>query len=242
MRGEEENPPGTLYLIPTPLGDTPLERVLPVATRVIAARLSTFIVEQAKTARAFLKQVGTALPLQQLTLLELNEHTPKNQLESLLAPLLAGQDVGLLSEAGCPAVADPGADLVRLAHARNIPVQPLVGPSSILLALMGSGLVGQRFAFHGYLPAKPDERAKALGNLERRAEKEDAAQVFIETPYRNDAMMETILAVCREDTWLTVACDLTLDGEFLATRKVAQWRTALPDLHKRPAVFLLYRG
>lgn len=233
--------PGILYLIPTPLGDTPLDRVLPEHTRRIAAGLGTFVVEQAKTARAFLKQLPTALPLQQLTLLELNEHTRTSELEALLAPLLAGQDVGLISEAGCPAVADPGADLVRLAHARGIAVRPLVGPSSILLALMGSGLVGQRFAFHGYLPAKPEDRARALRDLEKRAEREDAAQAFIETPYRNGALLETILATCRDDTLISLARDLTLEHEFVVTRAVAQWRTAVPDLHKHPTVFLLYR-
>lgn len=241
MEREGKPAPGTLYLIPTPLGDTPPEEVLPDATRRIAAGLSVFIVEQAKTARAFLKQLPTALPLRQMTLLELNEHTPKNQLESLLAPLLAGQDVGLISEAGCPAVADPGADLARLAHLRGIAVRPLVGPSSILLALMGSGLVGQRFAFHGYLPTRPEDRAKALRELEKRAEKDDAAQAFIETPYRNAAMLEAILAACRDDTLVTVARDLTLDSEYLLTRPVAAWRGAAPDLRKRPAVFLLYR-
>ncbi len=241
MRSEEKAVPGTLFLIPTPLGDTPLERVLPEATRRVAAGLSVFIVEQAKTARAFLKQLPTAIPLQQLNLQELNEHTPKQELEHLLAPLLAGHDVGLISEAGCPAVADPGADLVRLAHRHGILVKPLVGPSSILLALMASGLVGQRFAFHGYLPAKPEERASALRDLEKRAEKEDAAQVFIETPYRNHAMLETLLAACRGDTLLTVACDLTLDSEYLATRSITAWRGHLPDIQKRPTVFLLYR-
>ena len=232
---------GTLYLIPTPLGDTPLEQVLPEETRRIAARLTTFVVEHAKTARAFLKQVGTETPIQQLSLLELNEHTRANELDALLAPLLAGQDVGLISEAGCPAVADPGADLVRLAHHHGIRVKPLVGPSSILLALMGSGLVGQRFAFHGYLPTKPEERAKALRELEKKAEKEDAAQAFIETPYRNRAMLETILATCRDDTLLTLACDLTLDSEILATHNIAQWRKHTPEIERRPCVFLLWR-
>ncbi len=231
---------GILYLIPTPLGETALTQVLPEATREIAVRLTTFIVEQAKTARAFLKQLPTATPLQQLTLLELNEHTPASELETLLAPLLAGQDVGLISEAGCPAVADPGANLVRLAHRHGIQVRPLTGPSSILLALMGSGLVGQRFAFHGYLPAKPDERADALRDLEKRARKEDAAQVFIETPYRNQAMLDTILAACQPDTLLTLACDLTLDSEYLATRPLSAWRKEIPDIQKRPTVFLLY--
>jgi 16S rRNA (cytidine1402-2'-O)-methyltransferase len=231
---------GILYLIPTPLGETALSQVLPEATREIAARLTTFVVEQAKTARAFLKQLPTSTPIQQLTLLELNEHTPASELETLLAPLLAGQDVGLISEAGCPAVADPGANLVRLAHQHGIRVRPLSGPSSILLALMGSGLVGQRFAFHGYLPAKAEERATALRELERRSQKEDAAQVFIETPYRNQAMLDSILACCQADTLLTLACDLTLESEFLATRKIAAWRGNLPDLQKRPTVFLIY--
>ncbi len=232
---------GTLYLIPTPLGSTSLEQVLPEATRRIAAELTTFIVEHPKTARAFLKQVGTALPIQQLTLLELNEHTKPAELKALLAPLLAGQDVGLISEAGCPAVADPGADLVRLAHQHGIKVKPLTGPSSILLALMGSGLVGQRFAFHGYLPAKPEERQKALRELEKRAEKDDAAQAFIETPYRNTAMLETILAACRDDTWLCVACDLTTESESVLSRRVSDWRGHLPEIERRPCVFLLYR-
>lgn len=232
---------GTLYLIPTPLGDTPLDRVLPAETRRVAAGLDTFVVEHPKTARVFLKQLPTATPLQQLTLLDLNEHTPDSELEGLLRPLLDGRDVGLLSEAGCPAVADPGADLVRLAHARGVTVRPLVGPSSILLALMGSGLVGQRFAFHGYLPAKTEERAQALRDLEKRAEREDAAQAFIETPYRSAAMFEGIVTACRPDTLLTVACDLTLETEFLATRRVADWRARQPDINRRPCVFLIWR-
>jgi 16S rRNA (cytidine1402-2'-O)-methyltransferase len=235
---------GILYLIPTPLGESgnpaALSHVLPEETRRIAAGLTTFIVEQAKTARAFLKQLPSATPIQQLTLLELNEHTPASALEDLIAPLLAGIDVGLISEAGCPAVADPGANLVGLAHRHDIRVRPLTGPSSILLALMGSGLVGQRFAFHGYLPAKPDERANALRELERLARKDDAAQVFIETPYRNQAMLDTLLATCQADTLLTLACDLTLDSEYLITRAVSNWRKHPPDIQKRPTVFLLY--
>ncbi|TCS70866.1 16S rRNA (cytidine1402-2'-O)-methyltransferase [Sulfuritortus calidifontis] len=232
---------GTLYLIPTPLGATELDVVLPEATRRIAAGLTTFVVEHPKTARAFLKQVGTALPIQQLTLLELNEHTKPAELKALLAPLLAGTDVGLISEAGCPAVADPGTDLVRLAHQHGIRVKPLTGPSAILLALMGSGLVGQRFSFHGYLPARPEERQQALRKLEIRAEQDDAAQVFIETPYRNMAMLESILAACRDDTWLCLACDLTLESELVQSRRVADWRGQLPPIERRPCVFLLWR-
>lgn len=241
MRRVAETAPGTLYLIPTPLGDSPLESVLPEATRRIAANLSTFIVEHAKTARAFLKQLPTTLPLQQLTLLELNEHTRNAELESLLRPLLDGHDAGLLSEAGCPAVADPGAELVRLAHDHGIPVRPLVGPSSILLALMAAGMVGQRFTFHGYLPAKPDERAQALRALEARAATDNATQIFIETPYRNPAMLESILAVCRADTRLAVARDLTGRDELILSTRVAAWPASPPELRKHPCVFLLWR-
>jgi 16S rRNA (cytidine1402-2'-O)-methyltransferase len=205
------------------------------------AGLDTFIVERPKTARAFLKQIGTTTPLQQLTLLELNEHTPAAELPALLAPLLAGTDVGLLSEAGCPAVADPGANLVRLAHQQGITVRPLVGPSSILLALMASGLVGQRFAFHGYLPVKPDERGRALHELEQRSAREDAAQAFIETPYRNRAMLEEIVKTCHAETWLVLACDLTTDREMIISRRVQAWKHALPEVDRRPCVFLLWR-
>jgi len=242
VKHEGHAPPGTLYLIPTPLGDTPLDRVLPEETRRITARLSHFVVEHAKTARAFLKQVGTETPLQQLNLTELNEHTPANAIDGLLAPLLAGMDVGLLSEAGCPAIADPGANLVRRAHERGIPVRPLVGPSSILLALMGSGLTAQRFAFHGYLPAKPHERIQALHQLERRAEREDAAQAFIETPYRNRALFESILAACHPDTWLSLSCDLTLSTERVNIRRIADWNGHCPELDRHPCVFLLWRA
>jgi 16S rRNA (cytidine1402-2'-O)-methyltransferase len=232
---------GTLYLIPTPLGDTPLDQVLPEETRRVATRLTHFVVEHAKTARAFLKQVGTDLPIQQLDLRELSEHTKQDELTRLIQPLLDGIDLGLLSEAGCPAVADPGADLVKLAHGKGITVKPLVGPSSILLSLMGSGLIGQRFAFHGYLPAKPDERASALKDLEKRAERDDATQVFIETPYRSRAMFDSILAVCRNDTRLGIGCSLTTPGEIMQTHRIDEWRNTSPDIDRTPCVFLLHR-
>lgn len=230
-----------LYLIPTPLGAIPPDWVLPSETTRIARRLDYFIVENAKSARAFLKQIGTDTPLQQLDLRELSEHTAASMLPHLLAPLLAGRDAGLLSEAGCPAVADPGADLVRLAHGHGIPVKPLVGPSSILLALMGSGLSGQRFAFHGYLPAKAEARTHALRQLERRATTDRAAQIFIETPYRNHAMLEGILQACAPDTWLTLACDLSIETEYLVSRRVVDWRGKVPDLDRRPCVFVIGR-
>lgn len=231
---------GTLYLIPTPLGETGLDAILPPATLALIRRLDTFVVEHPKTARAFLKLVGTAVPLQQLTLLDLNEHTKGSELEALIAPLLAGKDVGLISEAGAPAVADPGANLARLAHRMGIRVVPMVGPSAILLALMASGLNGQRFAFHGYLPVDKTERTKKLKELETLSRNRDETQLFIETPYRNMQMLDAIGQSCAANTLLCVACDITLETELIATRSVADWKKSPPDIGKRPAVFLLY--
>lgn len=230
---------GTLYLIPTPLGETSLETITPKYNSQIIDLIEYFIAENAKTARAFLKLAGISKPLQSLHISELNEHTPITALKELLVPLLAGHDVGLVSEAGCPAVADPGANLVRLAHEHQIKVVPLVGPSSILLALMASGLNGQRFCFQGYLPANKTDRITALKQLETVSAKLKQTQIFIETPYRNSAMLEDILAACKPSTQLCVACDLTTTNETIRTQSVAQWRKAIPDLNKRPAIFLL---
>ena len=231
---------GTLYLIPTPLGEQSLQAILPAAVQDIAARLDTFIVEHPKTARAFLKQIDTQTTLQQINLLVLDEHTPAQDLQALLAPLLAGKDVGLISEAGCPAVADPGANLVRLAHQQGIRVVPLVGPSSILLALMASGLPGQRFTFHGYLPVDKTERKKKLLELEQAARARDETQIFIETPYRNRQMLEAIVETCGEATVLCVAADVTLATEAIHSKTIAEWKNTLPEIDKRPAVFLLH--
>jgi len=230
---------GTLYLIPVALGDGDAASVLPPATVGAVRSLRTFIVENAKSARQFLKAAGYAHPLPQTRLEVLDEHTREDRLEALLAPLLAGEDCGLMSEAGCPAVADPGAALVRRAHEAGIRVVPLVGPSSVLLALMACGMNGQRFAFHGYLPVEARERARAIRALETRAA--DATQIFIETPYRNTALFQALLAHCRADTRLCIAADLTLPAEFVATRTIAEWKKKPPDLHRRPAVFLLWR-
>lgn len=231
---------GTLYLIPVPLGPAaPLES-LPASVLAAIHPLSHFVVEQAKTARAFLKAAGTARPLQELQLEELNEHTRDAELDRLLAPLRAGHDVGLLSEAGCPAVADPGANLVALAQKENIRVVPLIGPSSLLLALMASGLNGQRFAFLGYLPAKEAERGKALRELESESRKRQQTQLFIETPYRNRAMFDAVLQNCQPGTRLSVATDLTLPGESVLTKTIQQWKKQTPpDIERRPTVFLL---
>jgi len=231
---------GTLYLIPVPLGPTAPQESLPANVLATIHPLTHFVVEQAKTARAFLKAAGTALPLQELQLEELNEHTRDAELDRLLAPLRAGHDVGLLSEAGCPAVADPGANLVALAQKENIRVVPLIGPSSLLLALMASGLNGQRFAFQGYLPAKEAERSKVLHELESESRKRQQTQLFIETPYRNRAMFDAILQTCQPGTRLSVATDLTLPGETVLTRSIQQWKKQTPpEIERRPTVFLL---
>ena len=231
---------GTLYLIPVPLGPTAPQDSLPANVLATVRPLIYFVVEQAKTARAFLKAAGTDTPLQELQLEELNEHTKADALDRLLAPLRGGHDVGLLSEAGCPAVADPGANLVALAQQENIRVVPLIGPSSLLLALMASGLNGQRFAFLGYLPAKDAERSKALRDLENDSRKHKQTQLFIETPYRNKAMFEGILQACSPTTRLTVATDLTLPSESVLTLTIAQWKKKTPpEIERRPTVFLL---
>jgi len=232
---------GTLYLIPVPLGAAiaPADS-LPANVLEVVRPLTHFVVENAKSARAFLKAAGTEQPLQALQLEELNEHTRAEALDRLLSPLRSGHDVGLLSEAGCPAVADPGADLVALAQQENIRVAPLIGPSSLLLALMASGLNGQRFAFHGYLPAKEAERAKMLRELENESRKRRQTQIVIETPYRNRQLFDAILQVCQPATRLTVATDLSLPCEAVLTRTVAQWKKQTPpEVERRPTVFLL---
>lgn len=231
---------GTLYLIPAPLGASELDCVLPVAVRQCIASLEHFIVERPKTARQYLKQIGCDLPLQNIKMQVLDEHTQSQAVLSLLAPLFAGYDVGLLSEAGCPAVADPGADLVRMAHRKNIKVVPLVGPSSILLALMASGLNGQHFIFHGYLPIERDARVSKITALEKQSVMLDQTQMFIETPYRNQKLLALITQTCRDETNLCVASCLTLASESVVTKTVKAWKQALPDINKKPAIFLLH--
>ena len=233
---------GTLYLIPVSLGGEDLAWTIPPAVRKCVAELDSFIVEHPKTARHFLKQIGCALPLQRIHMGVLDEHTKPTEFESLLAPVFTGKDVGLLSEAGCPAVADPGAELVRLAHRRNVQVAPLVGPSSILLAVMASGLNGQRFAFQGYLPAETDRRIKRIGELEKESILRDQTQIFIETPYRNQKLLESLLHTCQGETALCIASSLTLPGEFTFTKTIREWLNAPPELANKPTVFLLHGG
>jgi len=225
-----------LYAIPTPLGATPAES-LPAPTLERIRELVDFVAENAKTARAFLSAAG-AKP-RDVSITELSEHTSAAEVPRLLQPLREGRPLGLLSEAGCPAIADPGALLVDAAYREGFRVVPLVGPSSITLALMGSGLEGQRFAFCGYLPRDASERLKRIRELEARSRKETETEIFIETPYRNDAMLASLLEACAPTTRLCVAADLTLPSESIATKAIAQWRRAPPVIGKRPAVFLL---
>ena len=230
---------GRLYLIPTPLGPAPVDASLPPQARALACSLDGFVAESAKSARQFLKAIGHPGPLSGISIAELNEHTPASALPALLALAKAGRRIGLLSEAGCPGVADPGATLVALAHAEGVPVVPLVGPSSLLLALMASGLNGQQFCFRGYLPVERSAREVAIRALEAQSLREGSAQLFIEAPYRNNRLLQALLQVCRADMRLCLATDLTLPTESIATRRVSDWRGAAPDLDRRPTVFIL---
>ncbi|KAF1049088.1 MAG: Ribosomal RNA small subunit methyltransferase I [Herbaspirillum frisingense] len=249
--------PGILYLVPNTLGAAelaaegaphPLDAIIPREVQSIAARLDYFVAENAKTTRAFLKLLGGSQlltrPIQEIAIAELNVNTDAAALPALLAPILEGRDGGLISEAGVPAVADPGANLVRLAHRHGIQVRPLVGPSSLLLAVMASGLNGQSFAFNGYLPTDADARQKRIRQLEERSRKEKQTQLLIETPYRNGAMLEALAQACQANTLLCVATDLSLATESVRTQTAGQWKAALaaskgPDFHKKPTVFLL---
>ncbi len=231
---------GTLYLIPVTLGDDNISKVLPADVLSLAQQLDTFVVESEKSARHFLSTIKTIKPVRELTLNLLNEHTEDKDVAGLLAPLLAGKDVGLMSDAGCPGIADPGAKLVELAHQKGVRVVPFVGPSSIVLSLMASGLNGQQFAFLGYLPIDKALRNQKLKEIEKRSLSHKETQLFIETPYRNQHMLEAILAVCQPNTRLCVACDISLSTEMIITKTIASWKkNPLPELHKRPTVFLL---
>ncbi|MDD5330124.1 MAG: SAM-dependent methyltransferase [Sulfuricella sp.] len=232
---------GTLYLIPTTLGESALSLVIPEEVRRIAAALDVFVAENPKTARQFLKLLEPATPLQDIQIFTLDKHTRPEQLEQFLLPALSGKDIGLVSEAGCPAVADPGALLVRLAHKKGIKVVPLVGPSSILLALMASGMNGQSFAFHGYIPIQKAERCKRITELEKESASRNQTQIFIEAPYRNQPLLEDIVQTCEPGTELCIATDLTLATEQIETRTIGAWRKSLPDINKKPTIFLLYR-
>lgn len=232
---------GAIYLIPNTLGECETHHVMPNANYDIIRGIKHFIVEDVRTARRFLKKMDRDIVIDDLTFFTLNKHTSPEELSSFLLPAKEGHDIGIISEAGCPAIADPGAEIVKIAQEKEYKVVPLVGPSSILLALMASGFNGQSFAFVGYLPIKDGERTQTIKHLERRAQTEKQSQIFIETPYRNMKMLEELLNTCHKETKLCVACDITLETEFIKTKSVGSWKKgALPDLNKRPCIFILY--
>jgi 16S rRNA (cytidine1402-2'-O)-methyltransferase len=232
----------TLYLIPCPISDdTAVADVTPVSNQAIINSLDYFIVENTRSARRFLSKSGYARAIDDATFVELNEHTTSpTEIAKMIEPLKAGRSAGVISEAGVPAVADPGQAVVELCHKHNIRVVPLVGPSSILMAVMASGLSGQSFAFNGYLPIKEPERSKTIKRLESRARAEHQSQLFIEAPYRNVKLLEQMLKTLNPDTRLCIACDITSQSEFIRTQSVAQWqKSSLPDIQKRPAIFII---
>lgn len=231
---------GTLYLIPTTIGSDSWETVIPPAVIAKTRSLKHFIVEDVRTTRRYLSKIGVSTPIDQLEFFLLNEHTQQAEIEQLLKPLLDGNDVGLLSEAGLPAIADPGAQMVEIAIRKGVKVVPLTGPSSIFLTLMASGLNGQNFAFVGYLPVKPDERKKRVKQLELRSKQEKQTQIFIETPYRNLHLFQDILKECSPETRLTVGVELTTSSEYITTKKIREWKNdSPPDINKKNCVFCL---
>lgn len=230
-----------LYLLPVTLGDTPVSKVLPQYNTEIILGIRHFIVEDIRSARRFLRSVCSDFDIDGSQFFELNKHTSPAEISGFLKPLIDGKPMGVISEAGCPAVADPGADVVAIAQRKGLRVVPLVGPSSIILSVMASGFNGQSFAFHGYLPIKPDERAKELRRLEQRVYNEDQTQLFIETPYRNNKMVDDILKNCRPQTKLCIAANITCEGEYVRTRSVKEWKNNVPDLSKIPCIFLIYK-
>jgi 16S rRNA (cytidine1402-2'-O)-methyltransferase len=230
-----------LYLLPVTLGDTELNTVLPAYNIEIIQGIKHFIVEDVRSARRFLKKVDREFDIDSLSFYPLNKHTSAEDISGYLKPLLAGQSMGVISEAVCPAVADPGADVVAIAQRKNLKVVPLVGPSSIILSVMGSGFNGQSFAFHGYLPIEPGERVKRIKQLEQRIYSENQTQLFIETPYRNHKMVDDLLQNCRPQTKLCIAANLTCEGEYIKTRAISEWKGKVPDLSKIPCIFLLYK-
>ena len=230
---------GKLFLIPSPLGENPPIEVIPVPVIEKIKSIKTFVVEEIRTARRYLSSVGLKGHIDELDFHLLNEHSQPQDVSSMISLFNNGNDVGLISEAGLPAVADPGAKLVALCHNQDIEVVPFVGPSSLMMALMSSGLNGQSFAFCGYLPAKSDERRSAIKNIENISIKQNQTQIFIETPYRNDSMLADIISSCRNRTNVCIAVNITMPDAYIKTRTVAQWRKAMPEIGKRPCVFLI---
>jgi len=237
-----EYQPGKLYLIPTTLGETEPLNVLPLTVKKMIEQIDTYIVENEKTARRFIKKINSSKSQSSLNLFPLNKFTDVSELPSYLEPCKEGVNIGLISEAGCPGVADPGAEIVKIAHKNNIKVVPLVGPSSILLAMMSSGMNGQSFAFNGYLPIDKSERKQELKRLERISFEQNQSQLFIETPYRNNKMLEDLYNILGKNTDICVACDITLPSEFIKTLTANEWKNTKVDLHKRPTMFIIQKN
>jgi len=232
---------GKLYLVPTTLGDTSPLEVMPISVKKVIEHIDIYVVENEKTARRFIKKISPSKSQPGLTLFPLNKFTEESEIPSYLDPCLRGQSVGLLSEAGVPGVADPGADVVKIAHQKGIQVIPLVGPSSILMAMMSSGMNGQNFAFNGYLPIDQKERKQEIKRLEKLSYEHGQSQLFIETPYRNDKMLQNIVETVHPNTMICIACDITLPTEYIVTKPASFWKTNAPDLHKRPAIFIIHK-
>ena len=236
-----DNEKGKLYLIPTTLGDCEPLEVLPLSIKKIIEELDCFIIENEKTARKFIKQIAPRKSQPSLTILKLDKYADQLEVKTYLDICSLGVSVGLLSEAGVPAIADPGAEIVKLAHEKGIRVIPLVGPSSIILAMMASGFNGQNFTFNGYLPIDTSERKVAIKNLERLSKEKNQSQIFIETPYRNEKMMTDLKSVLTPTTKLCVACDITLQSEYIRTLEIKDWKNENPNLHKRPTIFIIHK-
>ncbi|WP_010663597.1 SAM-dependent methyltransferase [Marinilabilia salmonicolor] len=230
---------GKLYMIPNHLGNEQTGFTIPTEVAALSCKLRFFIVENIRTARRYLRLLDSQMDIDNSTFFVLDKHTGPREYSTFLEPITQGHDIGVISEAGCPGVADPGAEIVKIAHQKNIQVVPLVGPSSILMALMASGMNGQSFAFNGYLPIDKSERSKTIKQLEARSAKEKQTQLFIEAPYRNNAMAQDLLKNCRPDTLLCIACNISMPDEFVVTRPISGWKGKLPELHKKPTMFLL---
>ena len=228
---------GKIYLIPNLLGDSSVDKNIPKDVQKITSELRYFIVENIKIARRYLRKIDREFPIDDSSFFELNKHTNPNEISDFLEPVEKGFDIGIISDAGCPGIADPGADVVKIAHQKNIQIVPLIGPSSILLALMSSGLNGQNFSFNGYLPKERNDKKKAIKYLEMKSK--TSAQIFMDTPFRNMNLLEDVLNSCDDNTLLCIACDITLDSEYIRTKTIAYWKKNIPNLNKRPCLFIL---
>lgn len=231
-----------LYLIPVTLGDTDINRVLPSHNLEVIKTIKHFIVENIRSARRFLKKCDPSINIDELTFYELNKHTKVEMISTYLEPIKKGENIGIISESGCPAIADPGADVVSIAQKRGYKIVPLVGPSSILMSLMASGFNGQSFAFQGYLPIDNSEKIRKIKQLESRSYSENQTQIFIETPYRNQKLAEDLIANCKPQTKMCIAMNISLDNEYIVTKTMKEWKDKLPEMHKQLCVFLIHKG